>query len=85
MVIWPAWSNTTRSTDIKIINLRAYDKIYKKREKKKKIFFSPNFCSFFISAVSSVEQIIPERNPTSTNSKLDTDLQMNSTTYVTVN
>lgn len=88
MVIRPAWSNTTRSTESKIINLRAYDKIYKKKEKKK-IFFSPNFCSFFISAVllnhSSVEQIIPERNPTSTNSKLDTDLQMYSTTYVTVN
>lgn len=85
MVIRPAWSNTTRSTDVKIINLRAYDKIYKKRKKKIKNLLFTQFFFFFISAVSSVEQIIPERNPTSTNSKLDTDLQMYSTTYVTVN
>lgn len=77
MVIRPAWSNTTRSTDVKIINLRAYDKIYKKRK--------TQFLFLFYFSSSSVEQIIPERNPTSTNSKLDTDLQMYSTTYVTVN
>lgn len=77
MVIRPAWSNTTRSTESKIINLRAYDKIYKKRK--------TQFLFLFYFSSSSVEQIIPERNPTSTNSKLDTDLQMYSTTYVTVN
>lgn len=64
MVIWPAWSNTTRSTDVKIINLRAYDKIYKKREKKKKSSFHPIFVPFLFQQLAlwnklSLKEILP--------------------------